>query len=84
MKRGPAKVGVSLIKISLEIFLSKATRPTALIFGMYHHLGVFYKACSNYALRVKKGAASGLVGFTLSCTGKSSSDPLQNLFKLGL
>ena len=32
-----------------KIFLSETIRPRALIFGMKHHLVVFYQVCSNNA-----------------------------------
>jgi len=47
----------------LKIFLSETTRPRAFIFGLYHHLEVFYKSCSNYALVVKIDSAPGVTIF---------------------
>ena len=41
------------------IFLSKATRPRALIFSMKHHLVDLYQVCSNYIPGAKNGTAHG-------------------------
>ena len=40
---------------TLKIFLSETTRPTALIFAMYHHLVDLYQVCSNNDPGVKNG-----------------------------
>ena len=37
-----------------KIFLSGTTRPSALIFGMKHHLVDLYQVCSNYIPEAKK------------------------------
>ena len=45
--------------VPLKIFLSVTIRPTAFIFGVWHHLGVLYQYCSNYAPGVKISPAPG-------------------------
>ena len=40
-------------------FLSKTTRPKALIFGMKHQLVVLYQVYSNYILGAKNGPPQG-------------------------
>ena len=41
------------------IFMSRPTRPRALIFGMKHHLVNFYQVCSNYIPGAKNGPPKG-------------------------
>ena len=38
-----------------KIFLSKTTRPSALIFNMKHHLVNLYQVCSNFIPGTKNG-----------------------------
>ena len=64
VKIGPAP-GVTVLHRLIQgkhikIFSSKTTMPTALIFGMQHHLVVPYKDCSYYAPEVKIGPAPGV------------------------
>ena len=47
-----------------KIFLSEATRPRALIFGMYYHHVDLYQVCSNYSPGAKTGPAPGVTCFT--------------------
>ena len=47
-----------------KIFLSKTTRPRALIFGMMHILVVFYQICSNYSPGAKNRQAPEVTCFT--------------------
>ena len=42
-----------------KIFLSETTRPSALIFGMKHHLVVLNQVCSNYAPGTKMAPPGG-------------------------
>ena len=42
-----------------QIFLSEATRPKALIFGMKHHLMDFNLVCLNYAHGTKNWPCPG-------------------------
>jgi len=44
--------------------LSETTRPSAFIFGIKHHLGVFYQYCSNYAPGVKIDSSPGVTVLT--------------------
>jgi len=41
-----------------NILVQKSKSHTALIFGVKHHLVAYYKDCSNYVPRMKKGPAS--------------------------
>ena len=45
--------------LTFNIFLSKTTRPRALIFCIEHNIVDLYQACSNYAPGAKNGPASG-------------------------
>ena len=53
-----------------QIFLSKTTRPRALIIGMKSHLEDFYQLCSNYAPGAKKWPRPGVTCFTLAYIGE--------------
>ena len=50
---------IGLYRVKHEkIFLSKTTRPRALIFGMYHLVN-FYQVCSNYSPVAKMAPPRG-------------------------
>ena len=42
-----------------KIFLSETTRPSWLIFGLWHHLVDLYQVCSNLPLGLKMGPPRG-------------------------
>ena len=56
---------------NLKILLSETTRPSALIFGMKHHLVDLYQVCSNYAPGAKNRPAPGVTCFTQAYIGKT-------------
>ena len=47
-KNGPLRGHMFIKGETLKIFLSKTTRPRALIIGIQHHQVNFYEVCSNY------------------------------------
>ena len=51
-----------------QIYLSEATRPKGLIFGMQYHLVDLYQVCSNYSPGAKNGTAPGFTYFILAHT----------------
>ena len=53
------------------IFLTEATMPRALIFGLKHQLVNLYQVCSNYISGAKNGPAPGVTYYTQAYIGKT-------------
>ena len=59
-------IGVLYRENMKKILLSETTRPSWLIFGLWHHLVDLYQVCSNTAPGAKNGPSPRVITYFIS------------------